>query len=474
MTDLLLETWVSGLIELNKFEWMLGAGDAWKPGTKLKLLFAGYNGTRNTGSDVRVEEMMRQVRRILGPENLALSVMSQDFNFTRGYFGDARQVHLPDVFPPFLHSEVRRNHGVVACEGSMFKSKFANALTTMMIGALGIASAQNKLSVAYGAEAGQMDPVLQKMCSRYCRDSLVITRNVESQAALGKLGVPTELGTDTAWTFEPLGPEYGRKALRDAGWDGVTPVLAVCPINPFWWPVSASLAKWVAHSIAGAYKKSYYRTIYFHRSGSQVESAYEKYLSEMASGVASYGKTHKVFPVLIAMEMLDRDACERVAQKVGGAPIFASDKLNMYELVSILRAADRVISSRYHAIVTSMPAGVPSAGVTMDERIRNLMRERGHEHLLMRVDEPELADKIVDALRALDAQADEIRGAMRQTVARNLQLMARMGTYFEEQVARRYPQFPVRTGVLSWEDYLPPLGPTLVKLLEEHSGVLAE
>lgn len=171
MTDLLLESWVSGLIELNKFEWMLGAGDAWKPGTKLKLLFAGYNGTRNTGSDVRVEEMMRQVRRILGEENLALSVMSQDFNLTRGYFGDARQVHLPDVFPPFLHSEVRRNDGVVACEGSMFKSKFANALTTMMIGALGIASAQNKLSVAYGAEAGQMDPVLQKMCSRYCRDS---------------------------------------------------------------------------------------------------------------------------------------------------------------------------------------------------------------------------------------------------------------------------------------------------------------
>lgn len=473
MTDLLLETWVSGLIELNKFEWMLGAGDAWKPGTKLKLLFAGYNGTRNTGSDVRVEEMMRQVRRILGAENLALSVMSQDFNRTRGYFGDARQIHLPDVFPPFLHSEVRRNDGVVACEGSMFKSKFANALTTMMIGALGIASAQNKLSVAYGAEAGQMDTVLQKMCSRYCRDSLVITRNLESQAVLGKLGVPTELGTDTAWTFEPLGPEYGRKALRDAGWDGVTPVLAVCPINPFWWPVEASLVKWLAHSAAGAYKKSYYRTIYFHRSGARVDSAYEKYLSEMAAGVANYRSARKVFPVLIAMEKLDRDACERVGEKLGGAPVFASDQLNMYELVSILRAADRVLSSRYHAIVTSMPARVPSAGVTMDERIRNLMRERGHEHLLMSVDEPSLADKIVAALRALDEQADDIRDAMGQTVARNLQLMARMGTYFEEQVARRYPQFPVRTGVLSWEEYLPPLSPTLVTLLETHNGVLA-
>src|SRR6202790_4793238 len=179
MMDLVLEAWTSAYIELSSALWKFGAGRPWQPGEKLKLLFAGYNGTRNTGSDVRVEEMIRQVRRILGDENLALSAMSQNFDLTRGYFGDARQVHLPDVFPRFLHKVVRQNDGVVACEGSLFKSKFANALTTMMIGALGIASAQNKLSIAYGAEAGAMDPVLRKMCARYCRDSLVITRNVE-------------------------------------------------------------------------------------------------------------------------------------------------------------------------------------------------------------------------------------------------------------------------------------------------------
>ena len=130
-----------------------------------------------------------------------------------------------------------------------------------------------------------------------------------------------------------------------------------------------------------------------------------------------------------------------------------------------------MLSSRYHAIVTSMPAGVPSAGVTMDERIRNLMRERGHEHLLMRVDEPDLEEKIAVSLKLLDTQTEEIRFAMGQTVARNLQLMARMGVYFEEQVARRYPEFPVRRGVLTWEDYLPPLDSTLRKVLEEHRSV---
>jgi len=473
MMDLLLQDWVSGLVELNKLQWMLGAGKPWRPGENLKILFAGYNGTRNTGSDIRVEEILRQVRRILGPENVAFSVMTQDFNLTRGYFGDARQVHLPDVFPPFLHRAVREHDGVIACEGSMFKSKFANALAAMMIGSLGIASAQNKLSIGYGAEAGQMDASLENMCRRYCRDSVVITRNVESQEVLGKLGVATELGTDTAWTFEPLPAEYGRKALRDAGWDGKKPVLAVCPINPFWWPVKPSLSKYLANVVGGAYERSHYRTIYFHRTGRTVDAAYEKYLSEMASGVARYRKQRSVFPVLVAMEMLDRDACERVAEKIGGAPIFASDQLNMYEIVSILRQCDRMLSSRYHAIVSSMPAGVPSAGVTMDERIRNLMRDRGQEHLLMKVDETDLADRIVAALEALDAEADEIRNGMACTVARNLRTMARMGIYLEEQVAWQYPEFPIRKGVLGWEEYLPPLSPELRGLLEKHAGAVA-
>ncbi|HEY1264949.1 MAG TPA: hypothetical protein VGF06_15580, partial [Terriglobales bacterium] len=241
MMDFILEAWVASIIERKKLGWMLGEGKPWRPGEKLRLLFAGYNGTRNTGSDVRVEEMLRQVRHILGADNVEFSVMSQNFDFSKGYFDGTRQVHLPDIFPPFLAREVPRHHGVVACEGSAFKSKFANALTTMMIGSLGIAAAQNKLSLGYGSEAGHMDPLVARMCSRYCKDSLIITRNAESRDVLRDLGVPTELGTDTAWTFEPAPPRYGIKVLQDAGWDGKTPVLAVCPINPFWWPVTGSI-----------------------------------------------------------------------------------------------------------------------------------------------------------------------------------------------------------------------------------------
>src|SRR5580700_7968632 len=468
MMDFILEAWVSGSIERAKAGWMLGEGNRWKPGEKLKLLFAGYNGTRNMGSDVRVEEMLRQIRHILGAERVKFSVMSQNFDFSRGYFEGTKQVHLPDIFPPFLANEVPKHDGVVACEGSMFKSKFANALTTMMIGSLGIAAAQNKVSVGYGAEAGHMDPLVRKMCARYCQNSFVITRNEESRTLLRELGVPTELGTDTAWTFEPHPPEFGRKVLRQVGWDGSMPVLVVCPINPFEWPVKASVAKFALHSISGAYKESHYRSVYFHNSGPEADYAYERYLTAIGNAVAAFRKQHNLFVIMVATERLDARPADRIAEKLGRVPVLSSDDYNMYELVSVLRACHMMVSSRYHGIVTSMPALVPSAGITMDERICNLMRERGHEDLLMNVDDPDLEAKLLAALIKLSQEGERIADGIGRTVVRNLKVMARMGVYFEEEVQRRYPEFPTRKGEWGWQDYLPPMSPGVRSLAEAY------
>jgi polysaccharide pyruvyl transferase WcaK-like protein len=487
MMDEVLIAWVSGLIELSKARWMLGAGRPWRPGTRLKLLFAGYNGTRNTGSDVRVEEMLRQIRRVLGEERLELTVMTQDFDRSRGYFGDAHQVKLPDIFPPFLFDEVPKHDGVVACEGSMFKSKFANALTTMMVGSLGIAAAQNKLSVGYGAEAGHMDAAVRRMTKRYCGESFVITRNLESARILRGLGIATETGTDTAWTFEPRGREYGRKVLQDLGWNGKDPVLVVCPINPFWWPVKPSLTKAAARVIGGAYKRSHYRSLYFHNAGPHVDAAYTHYIGSIANAVKRFTGERRTFPILVAMERLDAAACHDVAAAMAGAaparhgapaarlggaaalPVLTSETYDMYELVGILRACDWMVSSRYHGIVTSMPGLVASAGITMDERIRNLMQERGHERLFLEVDDPDLEGKLHQVLRMLADETESIRQGIGRSVVRNLQVMARMGSHFEAQVQRCYPEFPVRHGVYAWEDYLPRLSPGLDDLVTRHA-----
>jgi polysaccharide pyruvyl transferase WcaK-like protein len=476
MMDFVLEAWVSLLIERAKLEWILGLGRARQNGERLKLLLACYAGARNTGSDVRVEEMIRQMRHVLGADRVDLSVTTQNFDLTRGYFPGATQVKLPDIFPPFLYREVRKHDGAIACEGSMFKSTWADALTTMMVGSIGLAVAQNKLSVGYGGDADRMNPMLAWMCRRYCQQSFVIARSSGSQAALREQGITAELGTDTAWTFEPNLPEFGLNTLRQAGWDETTPVLVVCTSDPFCWPVKPSLAKYGARVLTGAYKQSQYRTIYFHKAGPEVDAALKRMLTGMSNAVRAFRQRHKVFPIVVGTEMLDKKACVEVSRQLGGVPVFTSDLYDMHQLVSILRAGHMMVSSRYHAIVTTMPTLLPSAGIAMDERIRNLMQERGHEDLWVSVQDPELEPKLIAALEKLRTDAGSIREAIGRTVVRNLKRMARMGVFFERTVHERFPEFPVQGGVRSWENYLPPLHPRLrqlVDLYDTHTQAMA-
>ena len=229
--------------------------------------------------------------------------------------------------------------------------------------------------------------------------------------------------------------------------------------------MKASVAKYALHSLTNAYKDSHYRTVYFHNSGPAADRAYNHYLTSIANAVDAFRKQRNVFVILVATERLDARPARRISERLGGKPVLTSDQYNMYELVSILRSCHMMASSRYHGIVTSMPALVPSAGITMDERIRNLMRERGHPELLMTVEDPDLESKLLSALNVLATDGERISDGVARTVVKNLKVMAQMGVFFEEEVQRRYPEFPTRTGEWNWDDYLPPMNDSLRQLV---------
>ncbi|WP_010586167.1 polysaccharide pyruvyl transferase family protein [Schlesneria paludicola] len=432
---------------------------------KLRLLFAGYNGTRNTGSDVRVEEMIRQVRHLFGADRVDITVFSFIRKYSQGYFAGVRQVSPETLFPRFLAREVPRYHGVLACEGSTFKSRFTDLLTVMFVGALGLATAHGRMSIAYGAEAGVMNAWPKRLTADYCKESLILTRNGESRSALAELGVPSELGTDTAWTFSPAPDAYATDQLREVGWNG-EPVLMVCPVNPFCWPVKASLQKGVQR-LFGAHRASHYGSVFFFNSNEESERRFESYLTSLANAIVRFRQRRSVFVVVAASEEIDNPAMRRLSAKLGGAPMFSSSQYNMYQLVSLFRAADFMLSSRYHAIVTSMAGHVASAGISMDERIVNLMRDRGHEKLLLMVDDPNLEDRSVEVLDELFQNADAIVSEARQTVARNLKVMSKMGRRLVDYVVDRHPAFEPSLRFDSWESYLSPLSLELQVLLSE-------
>ena len=72
-------------------------------------------------------------------------------------------------------------------------------------------------------------------------------------------------------------------------------------------------------------------------------------------------------------------------------------------------------------------------------------------------------------ISSVQRDGERIADGIARTVVRNLKLMARMGVYFEEEVQRRYPEFPTRRGEWSWEDYLPPMSSGLHSLAEAYS-----
>ena len=469
--DRTLQTVMSGFIEAAGSRYALDPGAQWEPGEPLKLLLAGYSGTRNTGADVRVEEMIRQFRHLFGDEHVALSIYTIDPELTRGYFRTVRQLHLPKLFPKFLFDTVHEQHAVIACEGSMFKSKFANALSTMMVGALGLAAVEGKIAVGYGGEAGNMDRSVQDLVRRYCQDALIIARNEASKGVLGKLGVKSRSGTDTAWTFDPAPLSEGRKILMDAGWDGETPVLALCPINPFWWPVKPDVTRAAVNSFSGMYDDEHYGSVYFHKEGAEVEDAQDRYLTAIANAVRRFMDAgNEIFPVMFGSEQLDREACEGLNERLGGAyPVIVSDEHDMYAMVSAMRNATYMVSSRYHACVTTMPGGVISAGITMDERIRNLMADRGTPHLALEVDDPGLEEHLLETLAILMRDREAIRDGIDRCVYANLERMGNMGQILVDYVREAHPEFPFRPELGEhgdpW-DHLPTLAPAVQAIVD--------
>ena len=460
---------MAALVELSATRYALDPGAQWKPGEPLKLLFSGYTGTRNTGADVRVEEMIRQVRFLLGDELADLSILTIDPAGSKGYFRTVKQLHLPQIFPKFAVEAVHAHHGVIACEGSMFKSKFANALSTLMVGTLGAAVAEGKIAVGYGGEAGTMDPGL---CRRYLKDALIISRNEASREILEGLGVACRVGTDTAWTFEADPPEVGEQMLRDAGWDGTTPVLALCPINAFWWPVKPDVGKGIAKALTGQYADAHYDSVYFHKSGPEVALAQQRYIDGIAEGVRRFAKDQPVFPVMVGMEKLDRSACVALNEALGGNnPLFISDEHDHRPMVSLIRRCDMLLSSRYHAIVCSMPGLTASAGITMDERIRNLMADRGTPQFALEVSDKQLGSSVHAALTELHRDAASIREGIGATVVRNLERMGLMGQILVDHLRAHHPDLPLRPELGEhgdpW-DHLPPMSPGLQALVDRH------
>lgn len=414
-----------------------GKREKWAPGKKLKILFVGYTGARNTGSDVRVAAIVRQVRQLFGADQVQITVMTLDPKTLEGYFErDVELLTFSSLFPLDLFRACAHHHAAILCEGSTLKSTFANALTLFLCEASGIMASQGKPCLAYGAEIGEMEPFLEKAAVRLCRDTYFITRTENSLAALKKLGLHGHAGTDAAWSYDgAIGTSEAEDLLRRQGWDGVKPLLGLAVIDPFCWPVRASPAKWLRSRLTGNLRGQYDKW-YFFSDSPQRREAYEAYIRDIAEAANTFMTEQDAFPVLIGMERVDEKPCRALEARLerSGA-MFLSGDSGADIMTGILRRLDLLVTSRYHAAVLSMEGGCPIIALSMDERLDGIMNELGSDRrYLLHTGDTGFAEKLTDAMHTAYSERDAIRNHIQEALPEYQKRLADMGAFMKEYI----------------------------------------
>jgi polysaccharide pyruvyl transferase WcaK-like protein len=241
------------------------------------------------------------------------------------------------------------------------------------------------------------------------RTDLIVARSAAAAGRLRGWGVtaPIEATADNAFTFDPSVGD--RDWLRDA-WPEAGPApVGIAAVDLFLWPVVIRPFGRRADRYRWPY--SFSRSPARSRASSRLAHGYariaDRAVSERGRSVA-----------LICMEELDEAIARAVLARMrhpDRARIFSSRDLDASKMTVLLRSLGGLLTSRYHASVLSLAAGVPQAAVGHDLRLRTLYEELGIDHAFVAAGSgADLANRpgdLDEMLSAASARMDEVLAA---------------------------------------------------------------
>ncbi|HVW50626.1 MAG TPA: polysaccharide pyruvyl transferase family protein [Trinickia sp.] len=340
------------------------------PDGPLRVLLLSYAGAGNTGADLRTIETIRQLHHLFAPRRLELELFVLGGLLDHPVLASVRKMplHAPYI-PDALDYAMPAYDLVINVEGSTYTSKFSDALAGILIGGVALAVAHGSRAFAYGVDSGKMTGALTRFAQQSADGVDILCRNDAAGRDLAALGIAARPGADCAWTYAPS---------RTACVAGLgEKVVALCPTNPFWWPVTARAAPTAADSAEDIGTPPRYAGAYFHTWDRERAYAYREYVMRFAR-IAVQLRARGFSPVLVAMEQLDRPACADIAAQLDfQPPIVARGVAALEDVAGVVAHARCVVTTRYHAAVLALSRGVPVFGLTLDERVERLLTEAG-------------------------------------------------------------------------------------------------
>jgi polysaccharide pyruvyl transferase WcaK-like protein len=340
----------------------------------IRVLMVGYNGANNTGAEALLASDIEDVRAVLGP-GARITVPTLNPANLRRYLTEGptlRIAPIPTLFFGAVRRMVRESDLVLLVEGSTYMDSWGSPLLWSFLWASHCAAKMGKPCLAYAVDAGTLRPVNARLVQRVAsRTDLIVTRNRAAAGRLRALGVtaPMLSTADNAFTYRPREADRGWVAREWPRAAGGMVGLAMVDFHLF----PAVMRPW------GPRERCYKWPYYFASSPERTragEMLARGYASLADHVVESTGKA----VALICMEQLD----EALACQVHGlmkhpqsARVFSARQHDASRMTSLLRGLDLLVTSRYHAAVLSLAAGVPMVAVHHDTRLATLYQDLG-------------------------------------------------------------------------------------------------
>jgi polysaccharide pyruvyl transferase WcaK-like protein len=376
-----------------------------------RILLIGYNGANNTGAEALLLADLADVRAVFGPD-APITIPALEPANLRRYVGEEAGVRierLPTIFPGTVRRLARAHDLVMLVEGSAYMDTWASALLWYFLWATHCAAVRHTPCLAYAVDAGQLRPRNQRLVGRYASETdLIVTRSAAAAERLRSWGVtaPIEVTADNAFRFDPR-PEDERW-LRDAWPDAGPAPIGIAAVDLFLWPVVIRPFGRRADRYRWPY--SFNRTPARRRASQRLAAGYARLADRV---VEQHGRS----VALICMEELDEAIARMILARMrrpDRARIFSSRELDASKMTVLLRSLGGLVTSRYHASVLSMAAGVPQVGVGHDLRLRTLFDELGlSPHFVGPGTDGDLAGDIA----RLDAMVERVSASLDEVLA---------------------------------------------------------
>jgi polysaccharide pyruvyl transferase WcaK-like protein len=340
----------------------------------IRVLMVGYNGANNTGAEALLASDIKDVRSVLGP-GAHITVPTLNPENLRRYVTEnptLRIAPIPTLFFGAFRRLVRESDLVLLVEGSTYMDSWGSPLLWSFLWASHCAARMGKPCMAYAVDAGTLKPFNAQLVRRVAsRTGLIVTRNRAAAGRLRSVGVtaPILSTADNAFTFQPRETDQGWVAHEWPRAAGGVVGLAMVDFSLF----PAVMRPWGPRELC--YKWPYYFSSSPERSRAS-EMLARGYASLADHVVESTGKA----VALISMEQLDEALAERVLRRMRhpeSARIFSARQHDASRMTCLLRGLDLLVTSRYHAAVLSLAAGVPQVAVHHDTRLSTIYEDIG-------------------------------------------------------------------------------------------------